>query len=55
MGENPTTGGDPTALVECTSCGEVYPAQSTGEGDFRPIGIETQCSCGNDTFTQLAE
>lgn len=50
MGEQPKSGGDPQLLARCAECGNIYPAQATGSGEFRPIGTEGECDCGNTEF-----
>ncbi len=53
MAETPDSGGEPTDLVECAACGEIYPAQVEEGGEFRPVGIEDECKCGNEEFTLI--
>lgn len=50
MGERPKSGGDPQMLARCTACGSIYPAQETDTREFRPIGTEGECDCGNTEF-----
>jgi len=49
------TGGEPTKVVECAECGEVYPAQAEAGGRLRPIGGDRECRCGNDAFDLLTD
>jgi len=51
----PTTGGKPQRLGQCTACGEVYPLQIEVEMDLRPIGVDSECSCGNSEFVPVSE
>ena len=39
-------------VVECDSCGKVFPAKVRVDGSPRPIGVAT-CTCGSETFRQL--
>lgn len=50
MTKNPTVGGEPQKLGECTECGKVYPMQIEAEGELRPIGTDGRCTCGNSSF-----
>lgn len=40
-------------VVECDSCGKLFPAKIRVDGSPRPIGVAT-CTCGGETFRQLA-
>ena len=55
MDDEPTSGGHPKTLGQCTECGGIYPVQETVDGELRPIGTEGGCDCGNATFAPLSE
>lgn len=52
---SPDTGGEPHELGQCTDCGKVYPVQVEREIEFRPIGVDHECACGNDEFIAYYE
>ncbi|QLD91108.1 hypothetical protein HWV07_19480 [Natronomonas salina] len=39
-------------VVECRSCGKVFPAKVRLDGTPRPIGIGA-CPCGSENFSQI--
>ncbi|CQH52888.1 uncharacterized protein HHUB_1897 [Halobacterium hubeiense] len=52
----PSQGGEPQAVAECTACSAIFPAQVTGDGGLRPIGLEDgTCTCGNVEFQSIIE
>lgn len=52
----PSQGGEPQQFAACTDCGDIYPAQATDDGGFRPIGLENGCCpCGNSEFRAVVE
>lgn len=53
MKGNPSPGGKPDVIAQCTVCGEIHPVQIRDD-TLRPVGAET-CSCGNDEFVPLSE
>ena len=55
MANNPSTGGTPEAFGKCTECGAIYPVQSNENGEYRPVGTDGTCDCGNDRFESVSE
>ncbi len=43
-------GNDPTVFARCTDCANIYPAQEKTNGNFRPVGTDGSCNCGNAEF-----
>ncbi|SIR32798.1 hypothetical protein SAMN05421858_2271 [Haladaptatus litoreus] len=48
--KRPENGGEPTVIAKCTECGDIYPAQEATDGNYRPIGTNGSCNCGNRDF-----
>lgn len=48
--KEPKNGGEPTLFARCTDCGEIYPAQEAENEDYRPVGTDGSCKCGNEEF-----
>lgn len=50
-------GGDDNrrVLAACDRCGSVYASIKTGDGEIRPIGNRTGCTCGSTEFTQMRQ
>lgn len=49
MNQEVGSGGEPETFAKCTSCGSIYPAQSSDDG-LRPVGTDGACNCGNTDF-----
>ncbi|QSW99815.1 hypothetical protein [Haloterrigena alkaliphila] len=41
------------AVVACTGCSAILPAEVLEDGAFTPIGSEDECACGASTFRRL--
>ncbi|MCU4742386.1 hypothetical protein OB955_03840 [Halobacteria archaeon AArc-m2/3/4] len=39
----------------CESCGSIYVARVESDGTLRPIGIGSDCPCGDGSFRRFGE
>lgn len=40
-------------FAKCRSCDSVFVAERDGDGGLRPLGIASECNCGDGDFVSL--
>ena len=55
MAEDSFATNTPDTVARCTDCKKIYPVQVDESGAIRPIGMDGECSCGNDSFSVPSE